>query len=513
MSTSNYSFIRIGKNTIALYCRSIIAMFIGLYTSRVLLGVIGVDDFGIYNVVGGMVMLFSFLNVALMVSVQRFMNVEMGRGKTEGVNLVFCTSINIQLLMAVVIAIGSEIIGLYLLYNYLSIPINRIDAAFWVLQFSIVTLIFSIISVPYNALIMAKEEFRSFAYIDIFGYLLKFLAVIFIGYYGGDRLVVYALLIMLAQIMIRFIYSFYCNCKFPEAHYKWQIDGALTKKMLSFSSWTTLSGISSLAYQQGVGVLYNAFYGVAINAAVGIAQQVNTAVNTLVNNFTMSFYPQITKSYAGKDWDKVKKLHFTGSKLAFCIMSMMTVPLLLNLNYILKLWLNEVPLHTAMFIRIILCSSLIAILTTTSNTLVRATGKIRIYEITLNLIIWFFFLIIYICLKSDINIYVPYSIMIINSLITSLYIANYSCRSIGVKGTEYYFSVHIPMIISSLTAIVIAFYLLPESKSLLSLCFNVIVTILIVVLCNFLLGLNRFERNFIIHVVKQFTNKILRNES
>lgn len=507
MSVSNNSFTRIGKNTIALYCRSIIAMCIGLYTSRILLKVIGIDDFGIYNVVGGMVMLFSFLNAALMVSTQRFMNMEMGRGKTEGVNLVFCTSVNIQLLMAVVITVGGEVIGTYLLYNYLSIPTNRINAAFWVLQFSIVTLLFSIISVPYNALIMAKEEFRSFAYIDILGYLLKLFAVIFISYYGGDRLIAYALLIMLAQVVIRFIYSFYCNYKFPESHYRWQVDSVLTKKMLSFSSWTTLSGISSLAYQQGIGVLYNVFYGVAINAAVGIAQQVNAAVNTLVSNFTTAFYPQMTKCYAAKDWEKVKKMHFTGPKLAFCIMSVMVVPLLLNLNYILKLWLDEVPLHTTMFIRIILCSSLVTILATTSNTLVRATGKIRTYEITLNIIIWLFFLIIYICLKLDVNIYVPYSVMVVNSLITSLYIANYSCRCIGVKGIEYYRSVHLPMIISLLMALAIVFYLLPESENLLSLCFNIVVTISIVAFCNYTLGLNRSEKKFVIQIVKMMINK------
>lgn len=503
MSTSDTSFTRIGKNTIALYCRSIIAMCIGLYTSRILLKVIGVDDFGIYNVVGSMVMLFSFLNAALMVSTQRFMNIEMGCGRPEGVNLVFCTSVNIQLLMAVVIAVGGEVIGLYLLYNYLSIPVNRINAAFWVLQFSIVTLIFNIISVPYNALIMAKEEFRSFAYIDIFGYLLKLSAVIIIGYYGGDRLITYALLIMLAQIVIRFIYSFYCNHKFSESHYKWQIDNSLTKKMLSFSSWTTLSGITSLAYQQGAGVLYNAFYGVAINAAVGIAQQVNAAVNTLVSNFTISFYPQMTKGYAARDWNKVKKIHFTGPKLAFCIMSVMVVPLILNLNYILKLWLNEVPLHTAVFVRIILCSSLITILTTTSNTLVRATGKIRIYELTLNTIICFFFFIIYACLKLDMNLYIPYSIMVINSLVTSLYMANYSCRCIGVKGTEYYFSVHLPMIASLLIALGITFYLLPESENILLFLFNVIVTMFIVSFCNYTIGLDSLERKFVCEMMKK----------
>lgn len=513
MSTSNSSFTRIGKNTIALYCRSIIAMFISLYTSRVLLQVIGVDDFGIYNVVGGMVMLFSFLSVALMVSTQRFMNVEMGRGNTEEVNLVFCTSVNIQILIAIVIAVGGELIGVYLLYNYLSIPVNRLEAAFWVLQFSIITLIINVVSVPYNALIMAKEEFRIFAYIDIFGHLLKLIVVILINYSGGDRLIVYALFIMLIQIIIRFIYSLYCNRKFPESHYKWKVNKVLTKQMLLFSSWTTLSGISSLAYQQGIGVLYNAFYGVAVNAAVGIAQQVNAAVNTLVSNFTTSFYPQLTKSYAAGDWTKVKKMHFTGPKLAFCIMAALVVPFSLNLDYILRLWLEKVPLHTGMFIRIILGSSLISILATTSNTLVRATGKIRTYEISLNVIIWSFFGITYLCLRSDMSIYVPYSILVINSLITSLYTANYSCRCIGVKSIEYYRSVHFPMITSLFIAIGIASYLLPKSDNLLSLCFNIVVTISIVVFCNYTLGLNSSEKKIVIQIAKTMINKLKKNEA
>ena len=234
-------------------------MLIGIYASRVLLQVLGVEDFGIYNIVGGVVVLFSVFNTSFTVSIQRYMNYEMGKNNLNGVHEIFCTAINIQILMAILIFIIGEIGGLFLLYNYLSISEDRLDAAFWVLQFSILTLVVNLISIPYNALIIAKEEMKSFAYIDMLGSILKLSAIYLTDIFKNspiDKLIVYALFIFISQIIIRFIYSWYCKNKFSETKYKFHLNYELIKEMLRFSSWTSLSAVSFLLINQGINILY-----------------------------------------------------------------------------------------------------------------------------------------------------------------------------------------------------------------------------------------------------------------
>ena len=321
-------------------------MLIALYSSRLLLQILGVEDFGVYNAVGGMVMLFSFLNASLTIVSQRYLNYEMGRRNQDMVNKVFCMSVNILFLLAVLMTVVSEIGGLTLLYHYLSIPIGRKDAAFVVLQFSVISLFVTIISVPYNAMIVAKEDMKSFAYIDICCSFLKLLAVYSLKYIGYDNLIVYAFLILLVQIGCGLAYALVCHHKYTEVHFHFIWDTDLFRQMLTFSGWTSLSAMTMIAKNQGIAVFYNAFYGVIASAAIGIANQVNNALNTLVSNFTTSFNPQITKNYASGNWAQCRKLHVSGPKFSFFLISIAATPFFMFGPYILQLWLDKVPDYT-----------------------------------------------------------------------------------------------------------------------------------------------------------------------
>lgn len=380
-------------------------------------------------------------------------------------------------------------------------------AAFWVLQFSILTLIVNILSVPYNAFIIAKEDMKSFAYIDILASVLKLLAVLAIITFVGDRLIFYALLILLVQIIIRFIYSFYCNHKYAEVKYHFCRNDKLMKEMLSFSSWTSLSGITSLLNNYGIGILYNMFYGVAVNAAIGISNQIHAAVWTLLGNFTTSFNPQITKNYASGDWNRVKQLHFTGAKLSFFLMSLLSVPIILNTKHLLGLWLIDVPPYTDVFTQIILCIALISSLTSTSNTLVRSTGKIKSYELILNGIIVFFFFLSFICFRLHFPLYVPYLMLLFSSLVISLFQTYKSCRCVGFSYGYYLYSVHFRMLLALSVALIIVCTCQSEQEGEL-LVLRLLYAIFTVALCEYFIGFNSYEKVFLKQVVSKLLNKL-----
>ena len=485
-------------------------MLIGIYASRVLLQVLGVEDFGIYNIVGGVVVLFSVFNTSFTVSIQRYMNYEMGKNNLNGVHEIFCTAINIQILMAILIFIIGEIGGLFLLYNYLSISEDRLDAAFWVLQFSILTLVVNLISIPYNALIIAKEEMKSFAYIDMLGSILKLSAIYLTNINKNspiDKLIVYALFIFISQIIIRFIYSWYCKNKFSETKYKFHLNYELIKEMLRFSSWTSLSAVSFLLINQGINILYNRFYGVTINASLGIANQVNAAINGLVSNFTTSLNPQITKSYAAGDLQTVQKLHVAGPKLAFCLMAIVSAPIILNIDYILHLWLVNVPPHTNIFIIIILYRSLTSSLVTTSNTIVRSTGKVKSYELCLNGISILFFIASYLFFKIDSDIYMPFLMLLISQLFVNIYVIYRSCKSIHMKYQYYLVDVFLRMILPFTICIIVLKLILKNSFTFIDFILQSFISIITIILSEYFIGLNKEERLYIKKIISKVIYK------
>lgn len=508
MLEQKFSSSRIAKNTLALYLRSAISMLIGLYSSRVLLRVLGIEDFGIYQAVGGMVALFGFLNSTMSVSSQRFLNYEMGKGNTAGVIDVFCMSINIQTIVAVVVCILCEIVGVYALYNFLSIPIDRVDAALWVFHFSIITLFVSIISVPYNAMIIAKEDMKSFAYIDILGAILKLLSVVILDFFVFDSLLLYAVLILLIQILLRFIYAYICRHKYIEAKYRFCWNKSLFFKMLGFSGWTTLSAVTYMVRGQGISVLYNSFYGVVISAAIGIANQVNNAIITLVNNFTTSFNPQITKNYASGDFEHCCRIHISGPKFSFLLISVISAPIILNIDYILTLWLKTVPQYTSLFILLILIESMLRALISTSNTVIRSTGKVKWFEIISSSIQLVFILFAYFSFLISDVIYLPFICVILSVFFLSLYLIYSSCGILKISPIKYFFEVYVRMIIPYFLLMFFAYFFIPRSDTFVGLIIQSIIIVFLVIGVDYVFCLNKKERNFIKKNINSFINKI-----
>lgn len=335
---------KIAKNTIYLYFRSIFLLLVNLYTSRVVLQVLGVEDFGTYNVVGGVVAMFSMLGSTMREASQRFINFALGEDDRKNIRKVFSTSCTTHILLAAIISLLIEVIGVWFLYHGIKIPEARLTAAFWVMQFSVMGLFVNVISVPYNALIIAHEKMNAFAYISILEGILKLGSVFLLLIFSWDKLILYAFFHLLISVLIRFIYTRYSKKNFDEArNIKYSIDKPLFKEMFAFAGWNLFGSGSLVLRNQGIDVLLNVFYGVTVNAAKGVSNQVQHAVHTLVGNFTTSIKPQLIKSVAQQDYKRANSLIFKGTTISFYLMMLFTVPLYVCANEVLSLWLVKVP--------------------------------------------------------------------------------------------------------------------------------------------------------------------------
>lgn len=372
---------RIAKNTLLLYFRMLFMMAVSFYTSRVVLNALGVEDFGIYNVVGGVVAMFSMLSGSLSAAISRFITFELGKGDQEGVKRIFSASVTIQLLISLAIVILVEMIGVWFLNEKMSIAGNRLFAANWVLQLSVITFVINLISVPYNAVIIAHEKMSAFAYISILEALGKLAVAFLIVISPFDKLISYAILMCAISIAIRLVYGFYCKKNFDECTYHFQWDKGLLGQMFKFAGWNFFGAGSQLLMTQGVNILMNLFFGVAINAARGVANQVDNAILQFVNNFTTAVNPQITKSYAANDLTYMHKLVCVGSKYSFFLTWLFALPLLLEADMVLHIWLKTVPEYAAVFLRLTLLISLVSVVSNTLVTSMLATGDIKRYQI------------------------------------------------------------------------------------------------------------------------------------
>lgn len=370
---------RIAKNTIYLYLRSIVVMVITLYTSRLTLKYLGFEDYGLYNVIGGVVGLFAFLRTSMTKGTQRFLNVEMVN-PNGNLNETFCLSINIHLAITIITLIICETIGLWFLNYYIQIPEGREFAANIVYQATVISLLTTIISVPYSADIIAHEEMGFFAVVSIIDAFLKLL-ISFLIVYGDDRLILYASLMTAVSILNLALYYWYCRKHYVESKYRIYHNKKMTKSMLGYTSWTVVGQCAILGTNQGNNILVNIFHGVTSNAAMGIASQVNSAVVTLTSNFQTAFNPQITKSYASKDFDYLKRLVYTTSKISFMLLAVVCMPLIFNIDYILKLWLSNVPPNAADFCVLIICNTILNAFGAPFNFTVLSSGKIKWFQI------------------------------------------------------------------------------------------------------------------------------------
>lgn len=381
MSSTSENSKRIAKNTLVLYVRMLFMMLVSLYTSRVVLDALGESDYGIYNVVGGIVPMFSVLTGVLSGAISRFITYELGSGNQKQLTRIFSTSVNIQFIMALAAFVLCEVVGVWFLNEKMNIPAERMEAAYFVLQCSIVSFMITLISVPYNALIVAHERMSAFAYISILEVLLKLLIAYLVYVSPIDTLKLYALLLLAVSLLVRVIYGFYCGKHFSEAKYHFIIDRFLLKRMFCFAGWNLFGNIAFMLNTQGVNMLVNVFFGVATNAAQAIASQVNHAVTQFVTNFTTALNPQITKSYAAGNLEYLYKLICRGTKYSFFIMYLLMVPIILEADTILGVWLKEVPADTGVFVRLVLVSSLAVTLGNSMYTAIMATGNIRRYQI------------------------------------------------------------------------------------------------------------------------------------
>lgn len=352
-------------------------MAVSLYTSRVVLATLGVSDYGIYNVVGGVVAMFTFINSSMVNATQRFITFELGQGNKERLHTVFCTSLNIHAIISLIIVLLVETIGLWFLYNKMQIPDGRINAAFWTLQCSILATVVNVMSVPYNASIVAHEKMSAFAYISILEVTLKLLIVFLLVYSPFDKLILYAALILVVQLFIRFVYGNYCSRHFDETHYAFRLDKSLFKTMTSFAAFDLFGNLSVVARTQGINLLLNVFFGTLLNAAAGVANQVQGAVMGFGNNVLMAVTPQLIKSYSIKDFDRMNYLLYKFTLIVFILLLLLSMPILQEANYILGLWLKEVPAYAVSLCQLTLVFGVIANSFRLVSVGIEATGNIK----------------------------------------------------------------------------------------------------------------------------------------
>lgn len=371
---------RIAKNTAVLYVRMLVMMFIGFFTARVMLNALGVDDYGINNVVGGLVSMFSLLSASLSSATGRFLTFGLGQGDMERLKVTFAMSINIHIILAVVVVAAIEIAGVWFLNNKMNIPADRLYAANWVLQCSVVGFAFGLLSVPYNAAIIAHEKMSAFAYMTIFDASFKLAMVFVIYYYGGDKLILFSILMLFQSLVRQAVYWIYCKRKFEECVYMRVWDKQLGRNMFSFATWNFIGTTAGTLKDQGVNVVVNMFSGPAVNAARGIAMQVNALISQFIGGFTTALNPQIIKNYAAGELHRMHRLVFQGTRLSYFLFMFLSIPVFFEIESILYVWLGQVPDHTVLFTRLVLILSLSDIISSTLITAQLASGDIKRYQ-------------------------------------------------------------------------------------------------------------------------------------
>ena len=455
MSDTSSANKRIAKNTLVLYVRMLFTMGISLFTSRVVLQTLGVEDYGISSVVGGVISMFTFINAAMVSSTQRYLNFELVRGDANQLRSVFSTSLQIHALIALAIIVLSETVGLWFLNEKLVIPEARMTAAMWVYQCSILSCAVSIMSTPYNAVIVAHEKMSAFAYISILDVSLKLLVVYLLVVLPFDKLIILAILNLLVQLFIRYIYTLYCHRHFPESYFQFRFNKTLFKEMFGFAGWSFWGNLAAILYTQGLNMMLNIFFGPIVNAARGIAVQVQSAVQQFVGGFQTALNPQITKNYASNNLPQMHSLMFRSARFSFLLLFFLSLPVLMETNFILTLWLKTVPDDAVIFTQIMICISLIY---TTANPCIianQATGKVKIYQMVVGGILLLILPISYVVLKLGAP---AYSVFIVHFCIESVaqFSRMYMLRNlIHLPLWQYMKNIYIPIVSTVAIAIIL----------------------------------------------------------
>lgn len=491
----------IAKNTLMLYIRMLLSMSISLYTSRVILETLGVEDYGIYNIVGGVVVLLSFINNAMASATERFLNFELGKQNYLEVERVFSMSMTAHIFIAVVILILSESIGFYF-FTQLNIPQNRFDAAVWVYQISVLTFCISILRVPYNASVIAYEKMSFFAYISIVEVILKLLIVYLLLLWDFDKLKLYSLLNLLVVLLTNFVYRFFCKKNIDTCIYHFFWDAPLFKRIMGFSSWSLFGSIANVGAQQGINFLLNIFGGVVINAAVGIANQVSAAIYAFISNFQVAFNPQIVKTYAGGEKNHLFELIFKTSKYSFLLFYILSIPIFINMSFILTLWLDNVPPYSVEFTRLLIIFYLIEALSAPFWITVQATGVISKYQILIAFIIVMNLPFSYLSLKLVNPVDSVFIIRAGINLVAFMVRVGFLKYSIGFPMLKYFKHVIFPLLVIILLSVPFPVFLKYKFMGVEAFIYSSISFVFLTIILIFIFGLDMSERKYLMNIFR-----------
>lgn len=502
--TSNNN--RIAKNTFLLYGRMLLTMAVSLYTSRVVLNTLGIEDYGIYNVVGGIVAMFSFLNGALVSSTQRYLTFELGKinSSIEQLQRVFSASNYLHVILSFIIIILSETIGLWFFFNKMVIPVERLSAAMWVYQFSVVTMVVQIMSAPLNSVIIAHERMNVFAFISVLEVVLKLLIVYLLLLWSVDKLILYAILVAVVQIAIRLIYSWYCKKHFEEVKVV-KINKFLFFEIGRFAGWNIWGGLAATMYGTGLNLLLNLFFGPVVNAARAVAVQVESTITLFASNFMMAVNPQITKLYAQDNLQDMHTLVFRASKFSCFLMLLISLPVLLEADIILEWWLKIVPEHTVSFLRIMLITVIINSMANPLMTSAQATGDVKKYQSIIGGILLLIVPIAYLVLRlggSPSSVYVVYLTVNAVAFVVRLFMVR---PMIKLSLRQFASFVISPCLVVSICSFSLSYFVysfLPNTVlGVLTTCLG---SVLLVALFSLLLGLSVDERRFVFHKIRSY---------
>lgn len=437
-------------------------MMVNLYATRVVLDVLGVSDYGIYNVVCGFVAMFGFLNTSMSNAIQRFYNYEFGKNGDLAIVKVYNSALVIQLALAIFVVLLAETIGLWYLNYQMVIAPDRLVAANWIFQFSVISLLFVILQVPYSAAILAYEDMDYYAFVSVLDAVIKLAIVIILPFLIGDSLILYGVLIMLVSILNFVLYYTYSRKKYKILKFKRYFKKDLLRSMMGFSSWNLLGSFAYVIKGQGINLLLNSFFGTIVNAANGIATQVSSAIQTFSSNLVLAFKPQLTHSYAIGDYTRAEQLMLSMSKISYVLMLIIAVPIIAEIDYILSLWLkSNIPNYTSTFVILTIASMMINILNTPVTQMIHASGKMKMYQLTTSIVVCSILPISWIFLKLG---YDANSVFIITIVISA--INQVACLSVlhaifKFDWGKYLRVVILPCIIITIVTFVIVIHVKP----------------------------------------------------
>lgn len=505
MKTINSSNKRIAKNTFYLYLRMFLAMLVALYTSRIVLDVLGVNDYGVYTIVGGVIALFGFFNSSMTATTQRFLSFEIGIGDEASLKKTFNATLNIHISIAILIFILAETIGLWFVSNKLNIPSDRLDAIHWVYQFSILSFLVGVLQVPYNALIISRERMGVYAVMSIADVILKLVVVYILVIYKMDKLILYSFLQFTVVLVIALSYRYYCYRNLKESRYLFHFDKKLYKSLASFSGWSLFGNAAAIGRAQGSNILLNLFFGTVLNAAYGITMQVQGAVSVFVTNFQTAFNPQIVKTFAANEPHKSLLLIFQSSRFSFFLMLLIASPILMNIDFILELWLEAPPDYTSLFVKLTLINLMVDCISGPLIIGAQATGRIKWYQIIIGTFILLCVPISYLILKFYPYPEIVFIVIIIINLLALFFRVFFLQKIMNLKVKLFFKEVLFKISLVALASVILAYFLrywLVFDNRI----WTLIVTSLIISIINialvFLLGLKKTEKKMIINFIK-----------